>query len=288
MDETAALSMSRARGQIVNPRMRIVPMIGHPIAQVITPEPMNRWFTEHALDAAIVPMDIGPQSVADFFRMVRGWHNCSGVSITMPHKQAAFVHCDTASLRAQQAQAANLIVRSPDGALHGDMTDGVAFVGAIRAKGFQTQGARLVLIGAGGAGAAVAHAMAEAGAAVIHIVEIDPARRDALRAALMQHHDKVLASGSPDESDPIDIVFNATPLGMTAQDPLPYDLIRLSPACLIADAVTKPLLTPFIVNARAHGHDTLTGEEMALAQLPIQLPLWGFPYTDGADKTPDR
>lgn len=265
--------------QIVSPRMRFVPMIGHPIGQVITPEPMNRYFVSRGIEAAVVPMDIRPGGVADFFRMVRAWENCAGVSITMPHKQAAFDVADTLSERAQQAGAANLIVRHADGTLHGDMTDGVAFVHAVRTKGLTPEGKRLVLIGAGGAGAAVAHAMAEAGVASIHIVEITADRREALRKSLLQHHAGVTVDGPPEPGDAFDIVFNATPLGMTAGDPLPFDLARLGANCFVADAVTKPLVTPFVASARERGYATLTGEEMALAQLPIQLPLWGFAFS---------
>ncbi|MGE3642659.1 MAG: shikimate dehydrogenase [Beijerinckiaceae bacterium] len=270
--------MSAHNPVIVTPRFRFVPMIGHPIDQVISPEPMNRWFAARGIEVALVPMDIKPDGIADFFRMVRAWENCAGVSITMPHKQAAFAHADRVSTRAVRAAAVNLMVRLPDGTLEGDMTDGIAFVDAVRARGFEPRGCCFLLIGAGGAGAAVAHAMADAGTAVIHVVEIDHARRESMLATLRQHHPLVATHGAPDGGEHIDIVFNATPLGMRAHDPLPFDLSRLSPTCFVADAVTRPLVTPFIAAARARGHATLTGEEMALAQLPIQLPMWGFDY----------
>lgn len=263
----------------VHPGYTFVPMIGHPIAQVITPEPMNRYFTTAGIDAALVPMDVAPEQVADFFRFVRGWSNCAGVSITMPHKQAAYTYCDTISDRAAQAQAVNLIVRKADGTLAGDMTDGEAFVKAIGARGAMPAGSRFLLIGAGGAGAAVAHAMAKAQAAVIHIIEIDPARRTALGDSLQTHHPNVAIADRPDNPKIVDIVFNATPLGMEPDDPLPFPVATLADHCFVADAVTKPLVTPFIAAARARELGTLTGEEMALAQLPIQLPLWGFAYS---------
>ncbi len=265
-------------GQVITPGARIVPMIGHPIAQVITPEPMNNYFVSAGIEAAIVPMDVAPEVTTDFFRMVRGWNNCAGVSITMPHKQAAFTNSDHVSERAIQAQAVNLMVRARDGSLHGDMTDGAAFVEALRAKGFEPQGKRFILIGAGGAGAAVAHAMADAGVAAIHIIDIDSKRSRTLRDGLMQFHTGLCVPDTPVDPQAIDIVFNATPLGMKADDPPPFDLTILSQRCFVADAVTKPLITPFVATARSRGMATLTGEEMALAQLPIQLPLWGFEF----------
>lgn len=265
--------------QIVTPRTRIVPMIGQPIGQVITPEPMNRYFRSAGIDAAIMPMQLAPGHVDDFFRMVRGWENCAGISITMPHKQAAFANADTTSLRAQQARAVNLIVRQADGSLHGDMTDGIAFASAVRAKGFEPKGATFLLIGAGGAGAAVAHAIADAGASNIHIFELDQRRRTALEESLRQYHpDTVVHEGSQELME-IDLVLNATPLGMKRTDPMPLGLELLQNSSIVCDAVTKPIVTPFLEAARGRGHITLTGEEMALAQLPIQLPLWGFDYS---------
>ncbi|MDP4594679.1 MAG: shikimate dehydrogenase [Beijerinckiaceae bacterium] len=262
----------------VTPRTKLVPMIGHPIAQVITPEPMNRYFQRSGIDAAVIPMDIAPSQVSAFFSILRGWANCIGVSVTMPHKQAAFNACDTLSERAAQAGAVNLIQRGATGMLHGDMTDGAAFVAAITGKGATIRGSRFLLIGAGGAGAAVAHAIAEAGASRIYTIDIDAERSQTLARSLRSHHPLVQVDGPPDDYSAIDIVFNATPLGMITRDPLPLDLSRLSVGCIVADAVTKPLITPFIAAARANAHSTLTGEEMALAQLAIQLPLWGFGY----------
>ena len=263
----------------ITPHHQFVPMIGQPIGQVITPEPMNRYFQAHDIEAAIVPVDLAREQVGNFFAMVRGWGNCAGVSVTMPHKQAAFAFSDTHSERAKQAGAANLIIRHTDGSLHGDMTDGAAFVSAVRTKGFEPQTKHFVLIGAGGAGAAVAHAMAQAHIAVIHIIEVDAARRTALANALAKHYPDVAVRSDLKTDDTVDIVFNATPLGMQSVDALPLDVTRLPQHCFVADAVTKPVVTPFLEAARARGLATLTGEEMALAQLPIQLPLWGFgPY----------
>ena len=260
-------------------------MIGHPIGQVITPEPMNRYFLARGITAAIIPVDIGPDTAGAFLAAVRGWENCAGVSVTMPHKQAAFANADSLSDRAQKAGAANLIVRNPDGSLHGDMTDGIAFLHALRAKGFEPRGKKFSLVGAGGAGAAIAHALAAAGVSAIDIFEIDVTRRTALQTALEQDHPGLCIRVAPEGEMQPDLVFNATPLGMQAEDSLPYPVDELPRHCIVADAVTKPVITPFLTMAQKHGCVTVNGIEMALAQLPIQLPMWGFgPYQPAGEE----
>ncbi len=255
-------------------------MIGHPIAQVKSLAPINAYFASAKIDACMAPIDIEPERVAAFFDFVRGWKNCIGVSITLPHKQAAFAACDTLSWNARIARAVNIIRRQDDGMLHGDMTDGVAFCGEIARKGVKIEGASFLLIGAGGAGSAVAHAMADAGAAAIAIVEIDAARRNALAASLREHHPKIEIRVDVDASFPANVVLNATPLGMKDGDALPIGFERIAPQALIADAVTKPVMTKWLLAARVRGHAIQTGEEMALAQLPVQLPFWGFDFPD--------
>lgn len=260
----------------IHPGMRIIPMIGHPVAQVKSLAPMNAWFGRHGVDCRLIAVDIAPEHAPGFLAAVRGWANCPGVSITLPHKQAAFAACDRLTERARIARAVNIIRRESDGSLSGDMTDGAAFVGEIARRGVRIQGCAFLLIGAGGAGGAVAHAMAEGGASAITVIEIDGARREALLAALRAGHPALRLAASLEPGEPVDVAFNATPLGMNEGDPPPFPLDALPQTALIADAVTKPVVTAWLEQARARGHRIQTGEEMAVAQLPIQLPIWGF------------
>lgn len=262
----------------VAPATRIIPMIGHPIAQVKSLGPINAWFLERGVDACLAPVDILPERVAAFLEAVRGWENCVGVSTTLPHKQAAFAACDTLSDRARIARAVNIVRREADGSLHGDMTDGVAFCGEVARKHVKLDGCAFLLVGAGGAGGAVAHAMAEAGASSVAVIDIDEQRRSALIASLREHHDNLTVTGALAPGTHIDVALNATPLGMKPEDAMPFDLDLLPRTALIADAVTRPVMTKWLTAARVRGNAIQTGEEMAVAQLPIQLPFWGFDY----------
>jgi shikimate dehydrogenase len=246
------------------------PLIGHPVAQVRSPPVINAFFDEQQIDAVMIPVDLAPSQVAAFFDVVRAWSNCGGVSVTVPHKQAAFACVDEVSERARRIGAVNAVRREAGGRLIGENTDGLAFVAAMRAGGTEIKGARCLVIGAGGAGSAIAHALATAGASAITLADIDAHRREALAASLTRHHPTTHVRQGFERGDDPDIVVNASILGMRSDDGLPFDLGLLNRAAIVADVVTKPVVTAFLADARARGWRTQTGEDMAVAQLEIQ------------------
>lgn len=252
----------------------IIPLIGHPVAQVKTPGPMNVWLAEHGIDVAVIPMDIRAERVGSFFDVLKAAENCPGCSITMPHKQAAFVAADEVSERARRAKAVNSIRRLPSGRLVGDMTDGIAMVSALESNGVRIEGRNVLLIGAGAAGTAIAFEIADKGAASLTVIERDQMRRRALITELARLYPALSVSDRLQAGRTIDIAINASPTGMDANDPLPYSLDELKGVSTVADAVTKPVMTKWLGEAGRRGIRIQTGEEMALAQLPIQLRFW--------------
>lgn len=261
----------KRRKSVVTGHTTVIPLIGHPVEQVKSPGPMNRWFDDNDVDAVVVPMDIRPEKVGVFFEVMRAMENCAGCSITMPHKQAAFVASDEVTDRARRAKAVNTIRRLPSGRLVGDMTDGLAFVSALAGKRVGIEGRNVLLVGAGGAGTAIAFELALERAAAIVILEIDAMRQRALVEELRRFRPEVTIHERMPESMRIDIAINASPAGMMAGDTLPYPIELLADVQIVADAVTKPVMTPWLTAAAQRGIAIQTGEEMAVAQLPIQL-----------------
>lgn len=264
------------RYRVVTGNTAVVPLVGHPVAQVKTPGPMNQWFAEQEIPAVVVPMDIRPERVADFFDVLKAMENCVGCSITMPHKQAAFLASDEVTGRARRAKSVNIIRRSPSGRLIGDMTDGLAFVAALAANGVEVKGRNVLLVGAGAAGTAIAFEVAQQGARSLTIVEIDQMRRRALVAALADLFPGMAVADQVPAGQPVEIAINASPVGMDPGDPLPCPIEQVGDALIVADAVTKPNVTRWLAEAARRGLKIQTGEEMALAQLPIQLPYLRF------------
>ncbi len=198
---------------------RLVPVVGDPIAQVKSPFGVTEAFAQRGADKICVPMQVAPADFAAFVACMRAMKNVDGLIVTVPHKFAAFAACDATSDRAAFLGTVNTIRRLPDGRLLGDMFDGIGFVEACRENGCVFAGRRALLVGAGGAGTAIAHAVVLAGVSRLSISDVDAARRDALVARLAGAG-LPAAAGGPDPAD-ADIVLNATPLGMRAGDPPP-------------------------------------------------------------------
>ena len=256
----------------LNGATRIHVTVGDPIAQVKSPAGITQGFAARGKDAIMIPLQVKPADVEDFFCLARKLPNLDGIVITVPHKFAALRHCERPSERSRALAAVNVMRRERDGTRDGtldgpwagDMTDGIALVAALRAGGFAPQGRRALVVGAGGAGSAVVLALADAGARVA-VHDTDAARREDLRARLRSHE---IAAGSADPAG-FDLVVNATPLGMTAGDPLPVAAERLAPTAYAADLVTRPVVTPFLDAARRRGSPIVTGEDMFAPQAGI-------------------
>ncbi|WP_085033583.1 shikimate dehydrogenase family protein [Ensifer aridi] len=253
-----------------------IPLIGHPVEQVKSPGPMNEWFSRNGVAAVLIPIDILPEKVGAFLDAMRDTLNCAGLSVTMPHKQVAFAGVDELTDRARRAGAVNIVRRNTDGTLIGDMVDGDAMVAALATNGVSVRGKTALVVGAGGAGAAIIYALAEAGAATLIVIERDQAKADRLIAHLRRDYPQVQAHDDLPDDVAVDVAINASPAGMNEADPYPFPLERLTRAEIIADAVTKPPVTPWLEEARRRGIAIQTGAEMTLAQLPTQIAFWGL------------
>src|SRR5262249_32387496 len=152
---------------------------------------------------------------ADAVRAVRHLA-LAGLNVTMPHKADAAWACDVLTPEATALGVVNLVTRRDDGLLEGASTDGEGLVRAARAEGFEPQGRRALVVGAGGAARAIALALAGAGADVT----VAARRRDAAEtvAGLVPRGEAVLLS----DADPgdADLVVQATPVGMRREAPL--------------------------------------------------------------------
>jgi shikimate dehydrogenase len=157
----------------------------------------------------------------------------------------------------------NTIRRNKDGSWHGDMFDGLAYVKAIESKGFDLRNKTALLVGAGGAGSAIAHSLVLAGVKELAIQDENTERRDSLIHRLNSlKHGRVYVGSS--NLIGFDVAINATPVGMRKTDPSPFDLSTITPNMFIGCVITAPAIPPLIAVARAKGCNTTTGEDMFL------------------------
>jgi shikimate dehydrogenase len=250
----------------LNGATRIHVTIGDPIAQVKSPAGVTAGFAARGHDAIMIPLQVKPVDVEEFFRLAKKLPTLDGIIITVPHKPVAFRHCDVTTGRARVLEVCNVMRRGANGSWSGDMTDGGGFIAALRANGFDPKGKRALQIGAGGAGSAIALALCMEGASALTLCDLDTAKRDALIARLSRHGHKVVATDKPDPAG-YDLVVNATPAGMKPGDPLPVDVSRLTADQFIADIITMPAVTPLLQAARAKGCRIQTGVQMFDAQV---------------------
>jgi shikimate dehydrogenase len=240
---------------------RVFYVVGDPIAQVKSPAGVTGLLRERGLDGICVPAHVAPADLAAWVATTTAMRNCDGIIVTVPHKFAALALCADATPRAKSIGGVNVMRRDHDGRWFGDHCDGDGYVAGLRKAGCEPKGKCALLVGAGGAGSAIAHALVDAGVAALALHEADTARREELARKLRAYGPVAPEVGSADPSG-FDLVINATPMGMKPADPLPIDAGRLSPSTFVGDVVTVPEVPPLIEVARAKGCATMTGRGM--------------------------
>jgi len=237
---------------------RVIFIVGDPIAQVKSPAGVTEMLRARGADSIVVPAHVAPPDLVAWTNAVGTMHNCDGIIVTVPHKFAALALCRDLCNAARSIGAVNVMRRRADGAWSGDMLDGAGYVAGLRRAGCEPAGMKALLVGAGGAGSAIAHALVDAGIASLALHDTEETRRDELARKLAGYGPVRATRGSSDPGG-FDLVINASPLGMQPGDPLPIDVGHLAATTFVGDVVTLPPLTPLIAAARARGCATMTG-----------------------------
>lgn len=245
----------------LNGATRVHFIVGDPIAQVKSPAGVTQAFLDAGRNAICIPAHVSPADLAGWCVGVSKAQNVDGIIVTVPHKFACFDLCATTSDRAGFLHAVNTMRRNADGSWHGDMFDGMGYVEALRSKGCEPQGKRALLVGAGGAGSAIAYSLVTAGVTELAIHDADTVRRDTLIARLASLGLGKVSVGSTDPTG-FDVALNATPIGMKDGDPHPIDSSRFTPEMFVGCVITSPAVSPMIAAARAQGCATMTGADM--------------------------
>jgi shikimate dehydrogenase len=243
---------------------RLFPIIGDPIKYVESPMRLTHTFEERDYNGICVPLQVAADDLDAVMAGLAASRNVDGILVTMPHKFTAFAHCATSSERAKILGVVSVIRRNPDTTWHGDMLDGLAFVKAQQDRGAEPDGARVLLVGAGGAGSAIAVAFLEGGVRELIIHDADESRIGTLLDLLSGLGQGRVSAGPPDPTG-CDMVCNATPLGMEEGDPLPVDAELLTSTMFVGDVVAGHGLTPFLEAAEAAGCKTANGGHMVEA-----------------------
>ena len=264
---------------MINGHTELIAHIGYPTHTFKSPMIYNPYFEEAGINAVVVPMGCQSSHYPAFLKSVFTLENIRGALITMPHKVSTVGLLDEVTATVRVAGACNAVKRLPDGRLMGDMFDGAGFVRGVQRKGFDVIGKRVLVVGTGGVGCAIAASLAGAGIAAISLFDVNAAGCEALAQRLKDNYPRIdVRTGSSDPAGH-DLVVNATPMGMNEGDPLPMDVSRLSPDTFVGEVVMKAETTAFLAAAQARGCRTQVGTDMLYEQIPAYLEYFGLPTT---------
>jgi len=244
-------------------------LLGHPVAHSASPRFQNAALRAAGIPLTYEPLDVPPERLDDALRMLAR-DNAAG-NVTIPHKEAVAARCRSRTAVAERCGAVNVFWHS-EGELVGDNTDvaGVDVMAKALLQG-DGAGARVAVIGAGGAAAAVLCAVERWDGARVRLYNRHMPRAEQLAS---RFHPLVTAVSSvADALEGATLVVNATPIGMQ-DDAFPVALDALPPDAAVFDLVYKPEETAWIRAAREAGHRAADGEGMLLEQGALAFERW--------------
>ena len=261
---------------MISGKTTLIAHIGYPIEAFKAPLIYNPWFEKRGIDAVVMPMGVQAEDYPTVLKSLFKLTNLRGALVTMPHKVTSARLVDECTTTVKIAGSCNAILKRPDGTLCGDMFDGTGFARGLRHKGFAFGGAKCLVVGTGGVGSAIAASLAAEGVASISLCDIDRVPAEGLATRLRNHYPRLAVDVRGSDPTGFDLVVNATPLGMRAGDPLPFDVARLAPSTFVGEVVMKEEITPMLRAAQDRGCPFVVGTDMLFEMIPAYLEFFGF------------
>ncbi|MEN9385161.1 MAG: hypothetical protein RL323_2304 [Pseudomonadota bacterium] len=264
---------------MINGNTEIIAHIGYPTHSFKSPMIYNPYFEQQGINAVVVPMGCQTPDYPAFLKSVFTLTNIRGALITMPHKVVTVGLLDEVTPTVKVAGACNAVKRTADGRLVGDMFDGAGFVRGVQRKGLQLTGAKVLVVGSGGVGCAIAASLSAAGISAISLYDVNSAAANALGQRIQANYPNIAVQTGSNDPAGYDLVVNATPMGMNEGDPLPMDVSRLSASTFVGEVVMRTEMTAFLTAAKAQGCAVQVGSDMLFEQIPAYLEYFDFPTT---------
>jgi shikimate dehydrogenase len=263
--------------RVITGATRLAAVIGWPARHSLSPTIFNAAFGAAGVDWAYVAFEVPEGRGGDAVEAMRTL-GLGGLSVTMPHKAAVWSAVDERTPVADELGAVNCVFWRGD-RLVGDNTDGAGLLDALREdQGIEVAGLRCMVVGAGGAGRAVAHALGRAGAGDVAVLNRSPGPA-AVAVALAGAQGRV---ATPADVGTADLVVNATPVGMGGGNVaegggaalLPLDAGWLRPGQVVVDLIYHPLETSLLAAASARGAVAVNGVGMLVHQAAHAFRRW--------------
>ncbi|MCG2813142.1 MAG: shikimate dehydrogenase [Thermodesulfovibrionales bacterium] len=258
----------------ISGKTKVLGLLGYPVEHSLSPAMHNAAFEHLRLDCCYVTFPVKPGFLKDAVRSVRAL-NLAGVNVTMPHKENVIPLLDKVDADASFIGAVNTVVNI-NGKLIGYNTDGNGFMRSLSEAQIAVNKKNVLILGAGGASRAIGFYLAKK-ASALFIYDIDEKKAGKLIRALNKIKNNVFSfsfqpSAFSHQLDDIDIIINATPLGLKKGDPLPVDINLLKPRHVVCDLIYKKIA--LLDKASKKGCRTLDGLGMLLWQGAFAFELW--------------
>ncbi|MEM2816303.1 MAG: shikimate dehydrogenase [Candidatus Bathyarchaeia archaeon] len=253
-------------------------VIGDPIEHSLSPIMHNAAFKHLGLNAVYVAFNVKRENLEGAVKGVRSL-GIAGVNVTMPHKTAIISHLDEVDQEARFVEAVNTVLNI-EGRLVGFNTDGVGALRALKENGLDPKGKKILLLGAGGAGKAIAFQLARE-AEELRILNRNGYKAKQLADKLEKtFHKKILGEHLSQTTlnewiKDADVLINATSIGMHPKDnQTPVDRGLLRPELTVMDIVYNPLETKLLREAKSLGAKVVYGVEMLIFQGAASFEIW--------------
>jgi shikimate dehydrogenase len=267
---------------MISGHTKLVGLMAWPIGHTLSPAMHNAAFDALGLNWRYVPLPVHPTQVEAAVRglVALGFQGCN---VTVPHKQAVIPCLDTIASDAAAFGAVNTIIvkRDEDGAatVTGDNTDYTGFVASLRSEGFEPEGKRVVVVGAGGGARAVVFGLLRAGAEEVLVSDLVPEQAQALVAGLADARLRELSAATEalvESARAADLLVNATPVGMSPKVNASVwpDGVLFPSHLTVFDLVYNPLETKLLKQVRQAGGRAIAGLDMLVRQGALSFQMW--------------
>jgi 3-dehydroquinate dehydratase / shikimate dehydrogenase len=244
---------------------KVYGVVGNPVRNSLSPLMQNMAFRRETVNAVFLPLQT--TRLNDLLTLVNEVP-LHGLAVTMPYKSEILKHLVKTDALSEQIGACNTVVRAQDGKLYGFNTDVAAIVRPLERR-LALKGAKVLVLGAGGAGRAAVFGLTEKGAEVfVWNRSAETAKKLARQAKAKTIRKELLAKTN------FDVIVHATPIGMRGVKPVSLLEPKEINARLVFDLVYNPIDTPLIRMAREKGLPVVTGVEMFVYQGARQFEIW--------------
>lgn len=260
----------------IDGKTKIVGLIGYPIEHTFSPKMHNACFKELGLNWVYLPFSVKPENLEEAFKGLKSIENVQGINVTIPHKQEVIKYLDNLSQEASLIGAVNTISFS-NGRATGDNTDGRGFISALTEEGFSLRGKNVLLLGVGGAGRAVSMSLAKEKISRITLVDVNISKAKGLTSEIEHSFKEVKARAIGLKEitlEEIDLLVNATGVGMKEGDPLLINPSLLHRKLFVYDLIYNPTQTLLLKEAAKCGAKTANGSGMLIHQAALSFKIW--------------